>query len=543
MVVLLLLLACGLRAQLYNPQKISCHYILGELHLTISNNFLAGKHLSSQDKISTPYHEYALECYGSLTTISILQKDRYTQLKQHAGTFFFDSSLPAQVQQNLKELFVRIERNDTLLREGLLSKHALPFIDTSVYRNDNKPVAPSLQLVNDSLQVGDVLSVRLYDGTGKPVIAFRIRRKWAYTQPYLCAFRNDSTGNTMHFIHQELFRTEDWVKNHSYADWPAPGLELNNREFKAGSNLTCHFRPESGKGDSLYLFRLISPGQAAPQWTKTDGKIIIPALAHNTQYQLEVKYADRAGNVSVYSFYTPAHWYQTLWFVLSAGFIFFTAVVVTWLLYIAGRNKRRLRQQKLEMQVVYSQMNPHFVFNAMSSIQGLINDGKIEKANIYLTGFAGLLRAGILHARKEWIPVTSEMKSVESYIALEALRFNFKYSIWVAPDIADSIMLPPLLSQPLIENAVKHGLAGLGEAGMLGISVSVEGRDIVFLINDNGPGFHIAPGTKGQGIALTNDRIALFNSIYHPLSISLVFNKRAEIGTACIIRYKNWLEV
>ena len=201
-----------------------------------------------------------------------------------------------------------------------------------------------------------------------------------------------------------------------------------------------------------------------------------------------------------------------------------------------------MKQLQLEMQALHAQMNPHFLFNALGSIQGLMNDMQTVKANKYLTGFAALLRSSISQGQQAFVPLAVELKNLDNYIELERLRFGFQYIRSVSPGImAGEIEVPPLLAQPLIENAAKHGLSGKREAGLLRLEITKENADMLITVIDNGNGFNTTPPGTGHGISLTRDRIALFNRMYKHREIILTINSTAG-GTQCTLRFKNWMD-
>jgi LytS/YehU family sensor histidine kinase len=110
----------------------------------------------------------------------------------------------------------------------------------------------------------------------------------------------------------------------------------------------------------------------------------------------------------------------------------------------------------------------------------------------------------------------------------------------VDPLLPPDLLLPRLLTQPLIENAVKHGVRGLDDSGRISIQWVKEGRDVVFLLEDNGGGFDAAGQFDGQGLRLTWNRLALFNRLNNPRHITLRF-LAADRGSRCRIDFKNWL--
>jgi two-component sensor histidine kinase len=225
--------------------------------------------------------------------------------------------------------------------------------------------------------------------------------------------------------------------------------------------------------------------------------------------------------------------YVVLMFLFAKPWILF---VLTGLILFANWGNRMKRQREaaqrvnLELQSIQSQLNPHFIFNALGSVQGLINKNEVDKANDYLTDFSKLFRNTLNNNNRETVPLSVELHTLESYIKLEQLRFNFQFRLDTGADVpVSSIEIPPLLIQPLVENAIKHGISGLGEKGFLHISFTKEGTDLMIDIKDNGKGFDVNQPLTGKGIQLTKERIKLLNRQKH--NIILTIASEIEQGT------------
>lgn len=212
------------------------------------------------------------------------------------------------------------------------------------------------------------------------------------------------------------------------------------------------------------------------------------------------------------------------------------------------RSKERLQKSAQEKQLtslklksIRSQLNPHFMFNALTSIQNLINKNNIEEANFYLSKFAGLTRQVLDSNNEELISLDEEVKLLDDYLQMEQLRFNFKYEILVDENLNQAnIEIPAMLLQPFVENAVKHGISGLKELGTLFIKMMADSNDLLLIIEDNGKGFSEKEDTMGYGLKLSEERITLLNQLYkeQPLSLHL---KPGNTGTLVTIRLSNWI--
>jgi two-component sensor histidine kinase len=191
--------------------------------------------------------------------------------------------------------------------------------------------------------------------------------------------------------------------------------------------------------------------------------------------------------------------------------------------YINAENKRKrtLMSQlgRLESTALKAQMNPHFIFNSLNSIQSLIANDHQSDAMLYVSKFSKLLRSVMENSSKNLITLQNELQNLKFYIELEFLRLNFNlnYSIDVDPAIsADSEWVPPLIIQPIVENSLWHGLNGKDGARELKIRVEAEGKFLKFAISDNGIGRQAARNVQtksstGIGLSATERRISLFN--------------------------------
>ncbi|MEP6713364.1 MAG: histidine kinase [Ferruginibacter sp.] len=178
---------------------------------------------------------------------------------------------------------------------------------------------------------------------------------------------------------------------------------------------------------------------------------------------------------------------------------------------------------KAKLEALRAQMNPHFIFNCLTSIDNLIQMDEKEKATQYLSKFARLIRSILENATNNTVPCWKDMETLQLYLELEEMRWDkkFSYKIVIAEDIVNGdYKVPPLIIQPFVENAIHHGLLNKIEGDkVLLIQVSVVNNRIHYLIQDNGVGRAKANEYKqlnkssyqSMGIQITTDRINLFN--------------------------------
>ena len=223
------------------------------------------------------------------------------------------------------------------------------------------------------------------------------------------------------------------------------------------------------------------------------------------------------------------------------GFVFL------FILYLNKKqNRKKLTEQelqknmaKLQLNSIRSQLNPHFLFNALAGIQNLMNKNDVDNANKYLAKFARLTRTVLTD--KELVSLAQEKKLLDDYLQMEQLRFGFTYEIKHANDLdLDNIEIPSMLLQPFVENAVKHGIAQKAKDGNIAIAFIKQANDLLLTVTDNGNGFDTETKNTGLGLQLSESRIDLLNSIYKENHFILAIQSNDE-GTKISITLTDWL--
>jgi two-component system LytT family sensor kinase len=320
--------------------------------------------------------------------------------------------------------------------------------------------------------------------------------------------------------------------------------------LKDGSGFKIHDGKETAQGIRLVVDRA-EPAFIYYVYVKntTTGKIF--PLPNNLQYMyiinkpfiriselnIDASFFDEAGNYEIAvipkingnAFTDKAATFHFT--VLKPDMVYSLQFVLWVLLAVAGlvaaaftlihsHNKAKLAEQaeqkeiaQVQLSAVRSQLNPHFLFNALSGIQNLMNKNDVDQANRYLTKFARLTR-NVLKSN-ELISIADEIALLDDYLQMEQLRFGFNYHIEFDKTLGiANAEIPAMLLQPFVENAVKHGVADMGVDGKINISIIKRGQDIELLITDNGKGFDTEKESAGLGLALSKKRITLLNRIY-----------------------------
>lgn len=198
------------------------------------------------------------------------------------------------------------------------------------------------------------------------------------------------------------------------------------------------------------------------------------------------------------------------------------------------RNRRHIRE--LELRAIRSQMNPHFIFNALSSIQNLINRSANQEANKYLIDFSRLLRKVLATSEKKLVPLSDEIEQLELYLKLEQLRYPFSYSLTVDQNIEpDAIEIPGMLIQPFVENAVKHGIAPRS-TGEIIIRLSLQDQLLIIDITDDGPGLK-TEANGGFGIRAVTNEFEILKTLYNTeIGITIENRQEKESVSGCHVQ-------
>lgn len=208
-------------------------------------------------------------------------------------------------------------------------------------------------------------------------------------------------------------------------------------------------------------------------------------------------------------------WYLTWWFMTLAGAIFVSSLYALYKIRVARiqekaeaqRKEAEFKQKEAEFRqrqaedkqqmaenetaILRLQMNPHFIFNSMNSINAYILKKDIDTASDYLGRFARLMRMILDFAAKPFIPIADEIELLKLYLDTEAMRFENKFSYTFDIDESidpDDVVLPTMILQPFVENAILHGIANKPEAGQIKIGFSKQDGSLICLVEDNGVG-------------------------------------------------------
>lgn len=249
------------------------------------------------------------------------------------------------------------------------------------------------------------------------------------------------------------------------------------------------------KGD--YKNAMIASDSALQVYTRNTAKIQNEKIeAIYTQYQTEKK------DQLIVALNTTNALNRKIIFQQRWIFISIAILLIIMGLFLYNNSKRKILKEKndrlqienkkliLEQKINQMQLNPHFIYNAIANLQGLISSDNKKNANNYLVSFSKLIRNFLELNRNEYITLSEEIGSLKNYINLQQMRFEnkFEYNIDTGDVDVETTMIPPLLLQPFVENSIEHGFKNIDHYGMLSIHFNTNPNHLCITIIDNGAG-------------------------------------------------------
>ena len=292
-------------------------------------------------------------------------------------------------------------------------------------------------------------------------------------------------------------------------------------------------------------------------WINLDENTLTVQLSSGT-HTIQVRAVDVNGNISnkvtTIEFDIATPFWKSIWF----WFLTVIAIQIP-IIYLVNRRQKKRKEAKLakaiaglqtaslEQQAFTSLMNPHFMFNALNSIQHYINVQDRQNANRYLSDFASLIRKNFEAAQKSFVPLEQEIENIKIYLRLEQMRFNEQFSYQVKIDENLDIedwMIPTMILQPLLENALLHGMMPSVLEGELLIELKLDDGNLIIMITDNGIGIENSMalkeigGHRSRGMELIKKRITAlsrFGTRAIAISMSPAFESEKNPGNKIIL--------
>ncbi len=333
-----------------------------------------------------------------------------------------------------------------------------------------------------------------------------------------------------------------------------PNYVFKNKE----NSITFYFKAISFKATNKVKYKYRLEG-FDNDWIETENNYVrFPNLPYG-KYKFYVTATSEDGywngNAYEIEFKIKKHFTQLLVFkIILILLVFGIFILVFWRIYhniekdLHNKHKLLFAEQK----ALRSQMNPHFIFNALNSIRRYILENEMDTADDYLTSFATLMRMVLENSKKNFILLETELETLRLYLELEKMRFDesFEFTITKEKNIStNTIKIPPMLLQPYLENAIWHGLAPRTKAGKLELNFLLLSEDqLACVITDNGIGreksAEISKRRKNHtstGIKNIEERISLINTLTNSTTtvkiVDLYDENNNSVGTKVILTF------
>jgi LytS/YehU family sensor histidine kinase len=234
---------------------------------------------------------------------------------------------------------------------------------------------------------------------------------------------------------------------------------------------------------------------------------------------------------------------------IGIGVIFLVMILVGILFIRQNKLQNEHKNTILEQKLLRLQMNPHFIFNALSSIHSLLNPSEVEKASTYVGKFSRLLRTTLESSREDFILLEDEINSLSHYLELQQLRYDHKFGFSIEVDEkidTENAIIPPMIIQPFVENAIEHGVRHRPGKGHITIRFLLRDKQIVCEVEDDGVGRRKAWETKytrkqkhkSLATEIIQDRIKILNKKFrHNIKLEIIdLQNETQLAMGTLVR-------
>jgi hypothetical protein len=328
-------------------------------------------------------------------------------------------------------------------------------------------------------------------------------------------------------------------------------------------SLKIFFSKANFNSNKQHFFQFsLEKNQNQHLWSRlqTQNSVSFSALPPG-KYKLKIRAIDSDNKKSpqtiIYNFEIKPFFYQTWIFFLICALllIIFSGLIVRWRMSIHEKQiifNNKINNQILELKLaaIQSKMNPHFIFNVLNNIKYLLMYNKNNQAELLVDDFSSLMRKFLVYNDKFFTTIAEEIEFIKLYVNIEKTRLknSFEFNIFLDEQIKHSI-IPNMLIQPFIENAIKHGLSHNTESSVLSLNINKNGDFIVIQIQDNGIGIENSKKMKNsqnphesKGIKLVESKIENLRLKYH-VFVNLMINEQKEsINSGTIVELKILIE-
>ena len=209
--------------------------------------------------------------------------------------------------------------------------------------------------------------------------------------------------------------------------------------------------------------------------------------------------------------------------------------------YFAEAREREAQQARLSAQLAEArlgalrmQLNPHFLFNSLNALAVLVRDQKTRDASRMLELLGSVLRQVLHGEKRQEVTLAEELRFIEQYLAIEQVRFSDRLRVqWSIESSLRDALVPEFILQPLVENAIRHGIAKRSELGTIEVAAAVDGDDLLLMVSDDGPGYSQEGAAMGVGLANIRARL---ETLFGPRG-RLELRKAESGGTIATVRF------
>jgi len=352
----------------------------------------------------------------------------------------------------------------------------------------------------------------------------------------------------------EIFNKQtDWKQFGEINTWsglPSGSPKLNTEQNHI--SIYYHTLNYHHQGLDEYYYKLegIDKNWIGP----TNKKYVVYPYLTPGEYKFQVK----SKNINSGLFTKPAEfkfiiltpWYKQIWFYIFMAILVIILFIVLYTVRLRSIRKKEERKRhimqkisELENKALQAQMNPHFLFNSINSIQNYILDNEVDEALTYLSSFSKIIRKTLEFVNKEFVSLSEVTDYLQHYVLLENMRFDdlFDFIIECDEEIdQDVTLIPPMLLQPIIENSIKHGIMQVKHKGIIKlIIVKTDEKSYKCIVEDNGVGramaakLHVKQKLKAEsfGLKITKERLGILNAKgkgYFGMKIIDLFSEKGQ---------------
>lgn len=473
--------------------------------------------------------------YDRLVSINLEQRDYKEGLKnahKHLQTTINRNNIDSSLKVRFPETRALAEHNVGLcyLRMRKLDSAEYYFLEAL---EDFEKVENKKHIVKTAIPLADVYIFK----EELEKAEYYLTKALTLEGAFVTAKQKLNNQNTLGNLYHKLGKYEQSIAIHKQVLAVAQEKKMLDMELIALKSISESYH-KLGNDDKAYEFlRNALPLQDSVVNKDRDQAIEDLEIKYATQYESEKKEQENLLLSQKLDIQTlkATNREQLIYGILG---LLFLVIIIFVLIFRQNKIEANRRMQQLNYRLLLNQMSPHFIFNALTAIQSFVYRNDPRKAGKYLSSFAKLMRAILENSRTEYISLARELQWLDNYLRLQALRFNNKFEYEVVVDEAldiDAVMLPPMLTQPFIENAIEHGIKDLETKGLLTIQFRLEEEQLVVHIEDNGVGFDTIQPQKSDHISLatkiTKERLVFLNQ-GNASKIDFNISSVPNVGTA-----------